>query len=205
MSALRRASAFTLDRFTTGSRTLFRRYVRLGAALCGLYAVSAGAYLVVVFGMRQDDDGAWTLVAAIASLALVAWITALNFVYLLIQIVVAADDCGVRAAAARVARLLRGEGQMLMMVFGAILALVAMTTGASILATAALGLIAFVPLVSLAALPLQLLAWLLRGLVFQYIGLSGLTAYARVHRGFAGRLALDAGAGTPVHRIGRTA
>ena len=51
------------------------------------------------------------------------------------------------------------------------------------LPTFVLGLIAFVPLVGLAALPLQLIAWLVRGVVFQYIGLTALVSYARVYRG----------------------
>ncbi len=67
-------------------------------------------------------------------------------------------------------------------IFGATLGLALLTTAASILATAALGLIAFVPLVGLAALPLQLIAWLVRGIVFQYIGLTSLVAYLRVYR-----------------------
>ena len=46
-------------------------------------------------------------------------------------------------------------------------------TAASILATAGLGLIAWVPLVGLAVLPLQAAAWLLRGIVFEYLALAG--------------------------------
>ena len=72
------------------------------------------------------------------------------------------------------------------LIFGATLGFVILATAASILATAALGLIAFVPLVGLAALPLQLIAWLVRGLVFQFIGISALVAYLRVFRGGAG-------------------
>jgi len=49
-------------------------------------------------------------------------------------------------------------------------------------ATTSLGLIAFVPFVGLAVLPLQLLAWLFRGIVFQYIGLSALGAYLHLYR-----------------------
>ena len=66
-----------------------------------------------------------------------------------------------------------------------VLALVVGATGASLLATAALGLVAFVPFVGLAALPLQLLAWLLRGLVFQYLGLTSVGAYLKLYRAFA--------------------
>lgn len=206
LSIVRRAASFSLERFTTGARLLFGRYARLGLALCVVYLMSAAIYLAIMFGPPRSDDADWTVLAALASLALVGWITLVNFLYLLFQIVIAADDCDVAGAVVRVGALLRAESRTLVSVFGAILALVTLTTAASILATAALGLIAFVPLVSLAALPLQLLAWFLRGLVFQFIGLSGLAAYARVYRGAFDR---DAGAhthaGPTVHRIGRTA
>jgi hypothetical protein len=49
--------------------------------------------------------------------------------------------------------------------------------------------ISFVPLLGVAVLPLQLVAWLFRGLVFQYIGLSAVGAYVKLYR----RAALDAG------------
>jgi hypothetical protein len=62
-------------------------------------------------------------------------------------------------------------------VFLATAGLVGVATLASIVATAGLGLISFVPFVGLAVLPLQMLAWLLRGLVFQYLGLASAGAY----------------------------
>ena len=55
------------------------------------------------------------------------------------------------------------------------------------LATAALGLVTFIPFVGLAALPLQVLAWLLRGLVFQYLGLTVVGAYLKLYGTFADR------------------
>ena len=67
-------------------------------------------------------------------------------------------------------------------VFGVVLVLVVMATAASILATAGLGLIAFVPLVGLAVLPLQLAAWLVRGIVFEYLALAALGAYLSHYR-----------------------
>ena len=60
------------------------------------------------------------------------------------------------------------DGRGVAAVFGVVFGLVVLATAASILATAALGLIAFVPFIGLAVLPLQLIAWLVRGLVFQY-------------------------------------
>ncbi len=96
--------------------------------------------------------------------------------------VMAVEDCDVRQGARGVARLLRIQFPLVASIFFATLGLVVLTTAASILATAALGLIAFVPFVGLAALPLQLIAWLVRGVVFQYIGLTALVAYTRVYR-----------------------
>jgi uncharacterized membrane protein YhiD involved in acid resistance len=59
--------------------------------------------------------------------------------------------------------------------------MVVVATAASILATAGLGLIAFVPLVGLAVFPLQLAALLIRGLVFEYLGLTALGAYLAMY------------------------
>ncbi len=57
------------------------------------------------------------------------------------------------------------------------LGLVIGATLASALAWSGVGLIAFVPLVGLAVFPLQIAALLLRGLIFEYIGLTALGAY----------------------------
>lgn len=207
MASLARASQFSLERFTDGSRGLFRRYLGLGLWLAVVYGVSVALYLAVIFG-PPTETGEWTLTAALASVALLSWITVVNLVYLLFQIVIASDDVSVRAAAGRVLRLLSVETKDVTFIFGAILALVLLATAASILATAALGLIAFVPFVGLAALPLQLLAWVLRGVVFQFVGLAALVAYLRVYRisrDPASADFLDGTDGTTVHRIGRTA
>jgi hypothetical protein len=206
MSSLARASQFSLERFTSGSQALFRRYLRLGLWLASVYGASAALYLAVVFG-APGALGDWTLLAALASVALIAWITIVNFVYLLFQVVIAVDDCGVRAAAGRVLRLLSAETTSIATIFAAILVLVVLATAASILATAALGLIAFVPFVGLAALPLQLLAWVLRGLVFQFVALAALSAYLRVYRVSRDPKLAQAvdDSGSHVRHIGRTA
>jgi hypothetical protein len=180
LPAFHRATFFSLERFTGGAARLFRRYLGLGIWLMLFYALATTVSLGFVFSPREDED--WRVLAAMASVALVAWITFVNFLYLLCQVVIAVDDCSVRDGVLRVAGLLRTRFRIMVSIFGATLGLVLLTTAASILATAALGLIGFVPLVGLAALPLQLIAWLLRGVVFQYIGLTALTAYARVYR-----------------------
>lgn len=180
LPAFNRATYFSLERFTDGAARMFPRYVILGLWLMAVYAVSTVGTLALVLGAEADDDR--RLLAVVMSAVLVSWITVVNFMYLVFQIVVAVEDCTVREAVPRVAQLLRARLRTMATIFLATLGLVVLTTGASVLATTALGLIAFVPLVGLAALPLQLLAWLVRGIVFQYIGLTALVAYTRVYR-----------------------
>ena len=182
LSALTRANAFSIERFTGGLRRLFRRYLVLGAILAAAYAAAVAAYALLVFGPPLVEAVDHRIVVTLASIWIVALITLINFLYLLTQIIVAADDCGVSDAVSKVAQLLVRNGRTVLGVLAAILALMVMTTAASVLATAALGLIAFVPFVGLAALPLQVIAWLVRGIVFQYISLAGAAAYLRLHR-----------------------
>jgi hypothetical protein len=179
LPVFRRAAHFSLEQFVDGSQRLFARYVVLGAGLLLVYGATTAASLVLVFGPANENS--WGSTAAL-SLAVVAWITVVNLLYLLLQIAVGADNCGVGEAVARVAGLFRAQFRGVALIFAATLVLIVLTTAASILATAALGLIAFVPFIGLAALPLQLIAWIVRGLVFEFIGLTALVAYLRVYR-----------------------
>ncbi|MBF8300188.1 MAG: hypothetical protein HW394_558 [Acidobacteria bacterium] len=181
VSVVARASRFSVETYVESARALFPRYARLGFILMGVYLVSGLGFLAVV--ARRDPAEGWSLTALFTA-AFVLWITIVNLLYLLVQIVMAADDCSVGAAARRVAAFLRRERRNVGSIFLLVLALVVAATGASLLATAALGLVAFVPFFGLAALPLQLLAWLLRGLVFQYLGLTSVGAYLKLYRTF---------------------
>ena len=186
LSSLKQANQSNVERFTTGVRSLFSRYLRLGIGLTAAYALLAGSYVALVFGPPATATLAGPLAVTLASLGLILAVTLVNFVYLLLQIVIAAEDCGVLEAVPHVARLLRRRLKAMGQVLAAILALMLMATGVSILATAALGLIAFVPFVGLAALPLQVFAWLVRGMVFQFVGLTGVATYMRLHRTLQG-------------------
>jgi hypothetical protein len=179
VSRVARAGRFSVERYIEGCRRLFPRFLRLGFGLMAAYLVSAAVYLSLIAG------GGWGLTALFTAL-FVAWITLVNLLYLLLQIVVAADDCSVPAAIRRVAAFVRAETRNVATVFGVILALVVCATGASILTTMAFGLIAFVPFLGLAlVLPLQIIASLLQGIVFQYLGLTAIGAYLRLYRGHA--------------------
>lgn len=184
LSHLQQAGAFELDAFIAECMRLFRRYLRLGLILLAVYVVSGVGYLFLTFGIDGRGVPQWLgwRLAAATSIALVIWITLVNLLYLLTQLVIVAEDCSVRAGLARVVRLLRHELRPVAAVFGVMLALVVLATAASVLATAALGLVGFVPLVGLAVLPLQIVAWLARGVVFQYLGLTAVGAYLKLYR-----------------------
>ena len=182
-AAVARAGRFTIEGFIESCSRLFPRFARLGFGLMTVYLVSGTTYLSVVVASRATGEG-WGLTALFTAL-FVCWITVVNLAYLLLQIVIAADDCGIATALRRVATFVRAETRNIASVFGVVLAMVVCATGASILATAALGLIGFIPLLGLAVLPLQLSAWLLRGVVFQYLGLTAIGTYLRLYRGYA--------------------
>jgi hypothetical protein len=185
--SLRGAAQFSLPRFMGGCVRLFKPYLGLGLVLVGAYAVSGVVYLTcVLYGYRAAEGVVnvigWTVIAAVATVVLILWITLVNLVYLLIQIAMAADNLGLSDAFRAVGRFVRGEISMLSRMFLIILALVVGATLVSALAWSGVGLIAFVPIVGLAVFPLQLVALILRGLAFEYIGLAAAGAYLTLYR-----------------------
>jgi hypothetical protein len=187
LASLRRAYVVSIDAFIAGSARLWRRYVRIGIGLLLLYALTAVVYLAFIFGGYALADNSaillgWTVAAAAASSVLIVWLAILNFFYLMTQKVVAIEDVSVRQGVQLALTFIWGHLREIGAVFGVVLVLVVVATAASILATAGLGLIAFVPLVGLAVLPLQLAAWLLRGIVFEYLALTALGAYLSHYR-----------------------
>ena len=194
VATLRSGSRITLQRFMDGCTRLFRPYLTLGAGLMIVYALSVGGYLTfVVYGYRAAEGRVliigWTFIAAVAAALLVVWLTAVNLVYLLLQIAMAVDGSGLADGCRAVGRFMRAEFTDLARVFLVVLGLVVAATLASALAWSGVGLIAFVPLVGLAVFPLQLAALLVRGLVFEYLGLTALGAYVTLYQGYSARRA----------------
>ena len=187
LGTMTRASAFRLDVFMLACGRLFQRYVKLGVLLGAAYAVLGVLYLALVFWSYQvvsaaGATAAWTMTAAVISGTVVLIVTAVNLLYLLLQIAVAVDNCGVRDALRRVGRFLRAEAVPVSMLFVTLLIIVGLATAGSILGMAGLGVIGFVPVLGLAAFPVQLAAWVFQYLVFQYLGLSALAAYLHLYR-----------------------
>jgi hypothetical protein len=199
LAALRRANVTNIEPFLTGCRTFSRRYIKLGVCLLVVYAVTAIVFLFLGFlvgGYALSGNSGvvrallgWIFAAPLALSVLVVWITLVNFLYLLTQMAIALEDVGVREGMRRVAQFIRGSLREVAGIFGVVLLLVAITTIASILATAGLGLIAVLPFLGLAMVPLQLGAWLLRGVVFEYLALTALGAYLTQYRYYLHSLA----------------
>ncbi len=181
------AACFTLPRFMHGCTRLFRPYLGLGIALFFAYSITAAVYVgFVVYGYRAASGVigvvGLTFVAAMAAVVLIVWITLVNFVYLLMQLAMAADSLALGDAFRAVVGFVRGEFRLLAQIFLIILGLEIGATLVSALAWSGLGLIAFVPLVGLAVVPLQIMALIVRGLAFAYIGLSAAGSYLTLYR-----------------------
>ena len=189
LEMLRGAARYSAEVYSEGARAFYPRYARLGFGLMAIYLASGAGYLALVFAIGLVGDR-WGM-AVLVTAGFVIWITLVNLLYLLVQIVIAADDCSVASACRRVTTFLRRELRNVGAIFLVILTLVGVATAVSVLGTLALGLIGFVPFIGLAVLPLQLLAWLFRGLVFQYLGLTSVGAYVRLYRRFCGEEADD--------------
>jgi len=192
LDLLKHSSRFTLPRFTEGCARLFRPYIKLGFLLTAVYALSIAAYLVfVAYGYRAAEGRAliigWTVIATLSAALLVVWFTLINLLYLLVQIAIAVEHVGVVDGMRATARFIRAELRELFVVFLVVAGLAAAATLASALAWSGVGLIAFVPLVGLAVFPLQIAALLLRGFVFEYLGLTALGAYLTLYQGYAAR------------------
>ncbi len=184
------AGMFSITRFVNGCRRMFRPYLRLGLALMVAYGITGATYLAfVVYGYRTAGEGAmffvWTVIAAVATLGLFFWITAINVLYLLMQIAMASGHETLLDAARETTRFIRAELRELGGIFIIVFGVVVVTWLASALAWSGVGLIAFVPLVGLAVFPLQLAAIVVRGLMFEYIGLAAMGAYVTLYDRYA--------------------
>jgi hypothetical protein len=199
LAALRRANLTAIEPFLDVCRKFWRRYVKLGICLLLVYAATAGVVLGFAVGGYALVGNLGVLVglsfATVMALgALVVWLTLINFLYLLTQMAIAVEDLGVREGMLHVAQFIRASTREVAGIFGIVLLLVTLATIASILATAGLGLIAFIPLVGLAIVPLQAAAWLVRGFVFEYLALTALGAYLTQYRYY-----LESHAGVRAH------
>jgi len=189
LAGFRQSMRFSIESFTGGAARLFRRYLQLGVLLGGLYVLAAGLAVLAGWGLYRITGSRPLLVGSVlaaGAVVFIALVTVVNVLYLLTQVVVAVSDVGVGRAATDVWRFVGGEFWKVVRVFGVTVLLLVVATVLSVAATWGFYLIAYVPLAGVIVLPLQLAAWLLRSLVFQYLGLTALAAYLSLYRSYSG-------------------
>jgi hypothetical protein len=121
ISAMASASAFSVDAFMDNSMRYFPRFAQLGIALVAVYLLLAAALLGT--GVSDRLTSPFLGNPAVLTIFFVAGITLVNLLYLLMQIVIVVDDCGVTAAAWRTLAFLRVDLRRVSQVFGVMLVL----------------------------------------------------------------------------------
>lgn len=189
-ASLGAASAYSLGAVLTAVQHFWRRSTVLATWLAMTYVVVVGGYLMtVMYGFQWAAASAWTqawpLLVLVATTAGVVSLTAANLVFDLARVVMVTDDCRAGDAVRKVRTFLLVDARQVLGIFAAMALILMLGMAASIMATAGLTMMAWVPLAGLIVLPLQIAFWILRGLFFQYAGLVTLSAYQCQYRRFA--------------------
>jgi hypothetical protein len=190
LDALRRGYAYDLAAVIDASRRFARRSVLLATGLSAAYLAIGGGYVMALgaalrVAAETTWSPAWPLLVLLATSTGVVAVTAANLAFDLLRVIVVTDDCGIGAACLRLRSFLVADSRQVLGIFGVIGAIVSVAMVVSVVTTAGLTFVAWVPFASLIAVPLQIAAWLVRGLVFQYVGLTALSAYQTQYRRFA--------------------
>jgi hypothetical protein len=192
-----RAGTFSIEHFFSSASKFGRRFVLLGAWLYAGYAcLGAAAVASLALTARLGEREGWSVMMPLSAISVTAvvlvTVAALQLVQALLQTIMTTDDCRLSAAVARLRLFLLHDARQVLGIFGVVMVLVVLATAASVLATAGLALVAWVPFVGLAVVPLQLAAWLMRGVVFHYMDLAAWSAYQSQYRRYAEPEAADA-------------
>ena len=151
--------------------------------------MAAGAIGSLVLAARLAERAGWSMALPVSAVGVTAvalvMVAGLQLVHALLQVIMATDDCRLSSAVKRLRVFLLHDARQVLGIFSVVLMLVLLATAASVLATAGLALVAWVPFVGLAVVPLQLAAWLVRGVVFHYMDLSAWSAYQSQYRRYA--------------------
>jgi hypothetical protein len=197
VAAIRRAGVYDAAAVVAAARAFGRRAVTLTAGLSAAYVLVGAGYVGALAGaLRLADSPAWAptwpLVVLLSTSAGLVSVAVVNLAYDLLRVIVVTDDCDVRAAIGRLRRFVVRDARQVLGIFGVVWALVLLATAASVLTTAALAFVAWVPLVGLISVPLRAAAWLIQGLMFQYVALTAVSAYQTQYRRFATPVSLTA-------------
>jgi hypothetical protein len=187
VAGLRQAGAWTVSAMYAGVQRYGARGARLAAVLSATYLVIViVAFGAIGLGFRLAShsawSGAWIVLIAPATSAAVLAGTIANLVFDLARVIIVIDDTGVREALRRARRFVVKDARHVLGIFAVTNLIVALAGAAWIVATANIAFIGLVPVVGLLVAPLQAAIWIVRGLVFQYLGLATVMAYQTQYR-----------------------
>jgi hypothetical protein len=190
LSGVRSAAVYDPALVMTSARRFARRAATLTLWLSLTYAAVAAAYfgalaLALRVGASASLAPAWPVIVLLSTSAGIVAVAAINLAYDLLRIIVVTDDCDVRAAAGRLRRFIGQDARQVLGIFAVVMGLVLLATAGSVMMTAGLTFVAWVPVIGLIYMPLRAATWLIQGLLFQYVSLSALSAYQTQYRRFA--------------------
>lgn len=188
---VRQATGFRPRSMVDGIRIFWRRAAILALGLGVAYLVVAAAYVLAVGASAPVPSAPdtqtlpWPALVFVATSAgvVILWIG--HLLHDLLRLVVVTDDCGVAVAIGRLSRFLIARTRQVLGILFVMAAVRIVAGTASLLAAAGLGVMAWLPVVGLAFLPLQAAAWLLRGVLLQYMQSATLVAYQTQYRRFS--------------------
>lgn len=187
---LRHAQAYSLNAVYEGTRRFGRRAFTLALWLAFAYAVVGGAYLLAMgYGFALVAQWpwmpAWPLLVLMATTTAVVSVAGVNLAFDLMRVIVLTDDCGVRVALRRLWPFVVDDARQVVGIFSVIGGIQIVMTAVSLLAAGGIALVAWVPVVGLVVVPLQIAAWLFRGVLLQYVALTALSAYQTQYRRYS--------------------
>lgn len=190
LGRMREMSAYSFIAMYEACRRFARRALTLSIWLGAAYFVVGGSYLAVIsygfeLAVRTTSTGAWPILVLVSTTVAFVAITAVNLSYDLLRVIIVTDDCSLSEAVRRLRRFLSHEFREVIGIFGIISGVFMVAVAGSVLAAAGLALVAWVPYIGFIFVPLQMVAWIVRGLVFQYVGLAALSAYQTQYRRFS--------------------
>jgi len=190
LNAVRRGGAYDAKSVLATIRHYWARSARLAVALSVAYLLIGLVYIgALAFALRVSESSAWAplwpLIMLIStSMGFVA-VAAVNLASDLLRVIMLTDDCDLGSAVQRLRRFVIQDARQVLGIFGVIGVFLLLATAASVMTTAGLTLVAWVPIAGLISVPLRAAAWLIQGLLFQFLALTALSAYQTQYRRFA--------------------
>lgn len=187
---LREAAVYRPEYVIAGVRAFGRRGMVLALWVGAAYLVIGLSFFATMsYGLALASSTnwapAWPLLVLISTSVGVVTTAAVNLAYDLLRVIVVADDCSVTEAVVRLRRFIIEDARQVLGIFSVMGLVVFLATAGSLLAAAGLTLVAWVPIIGFAIVPLQIAAWLVRGIIFQYMSLAALAAYETQYRRFS--------------------